>query len=262
MPGNRTPDVDAGGTYRHRERLPSRPQRELLELQASWLEPARSRLFRRIGIAHKRRILDIGAGYGIVAGELARRSQGLVVALDILPDSFRKQTNNQPYGPLIGDGAFLPFQGQSFDLVFCQCSLLWMDSPKQVIEEVFRTLEPGGVVIAIEPDYEAMIEFPPEIATRELWLDGIASSGGDPIIGRKLPGWFETQGFDVQVGLLESLQPPVEERFLFLEGLLQEDDQIEQLKRIRQLVQDPRFDGWQTISHLPFFLITAKKGHL
>jgi len=262
MPGNRTPTDGAGKIDRQRKRLACRPRRELLELQASWLGPARSRLFRRIGIAHRRSILDLGAGVGTVSEELARRSQGLVVALDILLDSFRKHVIRQPYHPVFGDGSYLPFQQQSLDLVFCQCALLWMDSPNQVIEEIKRTLEPGGVVIAIEPDYEAMIEYPPELATRELWLDGIASSGGDPIIGRKLPGLFEKFGFEVQVGLLESLQPPAEERFLFLEGLPLEGNQIEQLKRIRQLAQEPSFDGWKSISHLPFFLIIAKKARL
>lgn len=235
------------------------PQRDLLELQSSWLAPARSRLFRRIGIAHKRSILDLGAGYGTVSGELTRRSQGLVVALDILSDTLQYHTDSHHYHPVTGEAAHLPFASHSFDLVFCQCVLLWMNSLDRVIQQITRTLTPGGVLIAIEPDYDAMIEFPSELSTREMWLEAIISSGGDPIIGRRLPGLLEARGFKVQVGLLERIRPSVAERFLFLEELLEDQDHLETLNRIKQLTIKPDYAGWKTISHLPFFLITATK---
>ena len=52
---------------------PSLPAPELLREQAQWLAPARSRMLRRVDIAHKRNILDLGAGYGFVSEELFRR---------------------------------------------------------------------------------------------------------------------------------------------------------------------------------------------
>ena len=57
---------------------PALPSKTLLEAQAEWLAPARARLLRRVGIARRRRILDLGAGYGAVTGELVRRGGGFV----------------------------------------------------------------------------------------------------------------------------------------------------------------------------------------
>ena len=55
---------------------------ELLRRQAAWLAPARARLLRRVAVARRRSVLDLGGGYGAVTGELVRRAGGTVVALD------------------------------------------------------------------------------------------------------------------------------------------------------------------------------------
>ena len=65
--------------------------KQLLTEQAAWLAPARARLLRRVAIAHRQRVLDLGAGPGAVTPELVRRSGGLVVALDVDLDAL--QTN-------------------------------------------------------------------------------------------------------------------------------------------------------------------------
>ena len=66
---------------------PSLPQAELLRQQAAWLAPARARLFRRVQIAQRQRVLDLACGYGTVTGELVRRCGGSVTALDCNPEA-------------------------------------------------------------------------------------------------------------------------------------------------------------------------------
>ena len=65
-----------------------------------------------------------------------------------------------------GDARRLPFQPAHFDLVFSQLTTLWIDDVAAAVREVWRVLMADGVWIALAPDYDGMMEHPPEIATR------------------------------------------------------------------------------------------------
>lgn len=235
---------------------PSLPAHSLLQQQAAWLAPARARLLRRARIAGRRRVLELACGYGDATAELVRRCGGRVVALDrnrmalieaaeALRDARR----------VCADAQRLPFPDASFDLVFCQFALLWLDAPAAA-SEARRVLRPGGVLIAIEPDYGGMIEHPPQIAARELWLSAIARAGGDPAIGRRLPGILSAAGFRIRVDLLDRLEPPSPARWEFLRGLPLEPQELSALQQSQSA--DPAAAG-QAVVHLPVFLITADR---
>jgi len=233
------------------------PSPSLLKEQAAWLSPARGRLLRLVHIARSRSVLDLACGIGAVTKELVRRSAGRIVALDrqrsAMADSVTRFSGAHR---LCGDAAHLPFNSDAFDLVFCQFSLLWINVP-ETIAEVRRVLEPGGVWVAIEPDYGGMIEHPPEIATRTIWLSALKRCGADPEIGRKLPGLLRRAGFSVRVDLLDRLEPPSAVRYRFLHELrltLEEKNALSQAEQNDSLVSDS-----DRLAHLPMFLITATK---
>ena len=260
---------------------PALPSESLLQAQAEWLAPARARLLRRVGIARRRRILDLGAGYGAVTGELVRRGGGFVAAVDTSASSVAALSAssvtallNSSALPLCGDALSLPFADESFDLVFCQCVLMWVTSTgsvtgstgsgsglvglKTAVSEIHRVLEPNGVLIALEPDYAGMIEHPPEIATRDIWLSALARVGAEPRVGRMLPGLLATQGFEVRVDLLDSLVAPEAARFEFLRTLPPTDDEAAALEHA--VIANANWgERWQKVVHLPFFLFTATK---
>lgn len=233
------------------------PPPHLLKQQAAWLAPVRARLFRRAHIAQRRRTLDLACGPGAVTGELVRRCGGMVVAFD----SSRKALSAGE-GPFAGacrasgDAVRLPFADDSFEMVFCQLALMWLDAAP-VVRQVRRVLAPGGVLVAIEPDFGGLIEHPAEIATRDIWLAALERSGADPCIGRKLPGLLAEVGLKVHVELLDRLVPPAAERFEFLRGLPLADTQRKALDRI-QAADAAQGDSFR-VAHLPMFLVTAEK---
>ncbi len=232
------------------------PSRELAKRQADWLTAARGRLLRRAQIAGRRRVLDLACGFGTVSGELARRCGGLTVALDRNRAVF---SESQPFGDaacLRADAARLPFADNRFDLIFCQFSLMWMDAAS-VVKEIHRVLRTGGLLIACEPDYAAMIEHPTEIATRPIWLAALARAGAEPRIGRLLPGLLADAGFAVRVDLLERLEPPSPVRF----DLLAELPLTAEERRLLCLIRaaDAACSDRQRVVHLPMFLATASK---
>jgi SAM-dependent methyltransferase len=235
----------------------SLPGAELLALQSGWLAPARSRLLRRAGIAHRSSVLDLGAGYGAACDDLRRRSRGRVVALDRTLGPLK--TIAQP-GVLrvAGDGRWLPFARGTLDLVFCQCTLMWVKPLRQALDEISRVLEPGGILLAMEPDYGAMVEYPPSLVSRDLWLAALERAGADPEVGRRLPALIRAAGFSVDVHLLERVDPPSIHRFDFLRGLpLTAEEQV-QLAAVEE--QSRSLPADRQLIHLPFFLITAQVG--
>lgn len=231
------------------------PPFELLQQQAEWLAPARARLLRQAGIAHRKQILDLGAGFGIVTPELARRGGGKVVALDREWQALRQVDTAVAVS---GDAHCLPFAAATFDLVFCQCVLLWLADVETAVAEIRRVLQPDGVLIALEPDYGGMIEHPPEITSREIWISVLKRCGAHPHIGRRLPGLLSRANFQVRVQLLDNLSPPQPQRFDFLRTLPllpADENQLAQLEKAAQRATAP----WGQITHLPFFLIRATK---
>ncbi|MEI2689117.1 MAG: class I SAM-dependent methyltransferase [Anaerolineae bacterium] len=142
------------------------PPLRLIRDQAARLAPARVWLLKQANARQRRRLLDLGCGFGVVSKELAKMSRGRVVALDhSLPALLAAPSTLRKAAPTCAEAGALPFADASFDLVFCQLALLWMPL-EPTLAEVRRVLQPGGVLVAMEPDYGGMIEHPPELATR------------------------------------------------------------------------------------------------
>ncbi len=237
---------------------PELPHPSLLQQQAEWLAPARARLLRRVAIARLHRVLDMGTGYGAVIPELVRRSGGQVIGLDLSFAALASRPENFAGSERVcSEAEHLPFQSGYFDLVFSECALMWME-PEAVLAEVYRILQRGGSLVALEPDYGGMIEQPPAIATRDLWIAALKRAGAEPTIGRKLPGLLEACGFQWRVELISQLHPPSAVRFRLLEGLPLTKVEKAKLDRIRQQDGSLGKDAVR-VAHLPFFFITATK---
>ncbi len=231
------------------------PTPDELRQQADWLAPARSALLRAAGIGRRRRILDLGAGSGAVTGELVRRGGGQVLALDILPEALRDPEPFAGAGRVVGDAARLPLPAGSLDLVFTQLALLWMPA-EAAVAEIARVLAPGGALVALEPDYGGLIEQPPAVAVGPIWRTALARAGADPLIGRRLPGLLAAAGFQVRVGLFDTLVAPSPLRFELLRGLPLSADEAAALADAE--LAAATLDGpWAQVAHLPFFLVFA-----
>ena len=233
------------------------PSAELICKQANWLAPARARVLRRIGIGQKRKVLDLGCGYGAVTEELVRRCGGEVVALDCRSKALANDP--LPFAGAVricGNALCLPFADATFDLVFCQFTFLWLDAPS-AIKEIHRILQPRGVLVAIEPDYGGMIEYPPEIAARDIWIAALTRAGADPCIGRKLPRMLQQPEWSIEVNLLDRLMPPSPARFELLRELpLTEEEKV---KLVHVEATDATMTASTKVVHLPMFMIIGER---
>ena len=104
------------------------------------------------------RIIDIGAGYGGAARYLARRFGCHVDALNLSEvenQRDRQMNREQGLDHLIDvhDASFddLPFPDETFDVVWCQDSILHSDDREKVVREANRVLKSGGHFIFTDP---------------------------------------------------------------------------------------------------------------
>ncbi len=102
-------------------------------------------------LATARTVLDLGCGNGSYAADfLARAPAVRLTGADLSPAMV--QAAHRRLGKRVallrGDAMTLPFRGASFDLVFMSHVLLLVPDIQVCVNEVARTLTPGGLLVA------------------------------------------------------------------------------------------------------------------
>lgn len=94
-------------------------------------------------------ILDIGCGSGWMSRHLLERfPQASLWALDLAPGMIHYVREHNPgiSGLLQADMEFLPFKAASFDLLYSNFAMQWLEDPLEFFRESYRLLKPGGVL--------------------------------------------------------------------------------------------------------------------
>ena len=100
--------------------------------------------------AHKKLILDLGTGSGILAKRIMDKSVGKVIGLDISIRQLEKAAKNNS-GPayLQSDSRVLPFKSDVFDGVLSSMVLEHVVNLQDSVSEIARILQGGGLFVAI-----------------------------------------------------------------------------------------------------------------
>ena len=157
-------------------------------------------------------VLEVGSGLGILAAEVARQvPHGSVVGLEYSGDQLAKAKSlaNPNLSFRQGDAHQLPFEVNSFDVVYCRYVLEHVAKPDAVLAEMHRVLKPGGRALAQENNILILELYPVCPAFDHIWRQFAVLQGrlgGDALIGKKLFPLFKQAGFE-KIEL--SLQPEV-----------------------------------------------------
>ncbi len=102
-------------------------------------------------------VLDVAAGTGLVARELAARRRAHVVALDAAEPMLRAGLPaNEMAGlqgqirPVLGRAESLPFPDGTFDAITFTYLVRYVDDPATTMRELTRVLRPGGAIASLE----------------------------------------------------------------------------------------------------------------
>jgi SAM-dependent methyltransferase len=160
--------------------------------------------FDRAGIRFGQTVIDVGAGPGFAAADLAGLvgPSGKVIALERAPHflatmrsrglanvEVREQDVSQPFGI---DGA---------DASWCRWVLSFVTDPAAAVRHMASALKPGGIAIFHEyVAYETWRMMPPD-PLHELFRSQVEKSwrdsGGEPDIALWLPVWLAEAGFEI-----------------------------------------------------------------
>lgn len=189
----------------------------------------RRRFLRFVPVRRGEVVLEVGAGTGVVARDLATMvgPRGHVVGIDpsrALLRIARTLCGRHPAGARItlraGDGARLPFVAARFDVAVALTVILHVAEPLAVVREMARVVKPGGRVGLQDQDFGVVAATHPDRALTDRILDGVAAKlYEEPYSGRRLPGLLREAGLERARLLTDVYQDTTLEPFtkLFLE---------------------------------------------
>ena len=160
--------------------------------QAEWTHNLRTYVFEQAGLTKARRVLEVGCGTGAVLRDLVTPAP--LYGLDLDPAALAEcHIHASAVSLTRGDGQFLPYPDQSFDIVYCHFLLLWVHDPLQVVREMARI---GHSVLALaEPDYSQRLDEPAALKPLGEWqTDSLRRQGANPSFGAKLAETFYQAG--------------------------------------------------------------------
>jgi len=130
--------------------------------RAPHMVAAAQRSLELLDLAPGQRVLEVGCGTGYILPALAEAvaPEGHVVGVDLSPELLGHARDRVEAGGLSGsvtlaegDANALEFDAASFDAARTERVLMHQDDPNQQLAEMARVVQPGGVVVALEPDF-------------------------------------------------------------------------------------------------------------
>lgn len=214
------------------------------------------------------RVLDIPCGDGFYTALFARHMPGgLLVAADQSCASLcdaERHVGLLAHGPKVefhqADVYALPFDAESFDLVWCAQSMISLSEPVKALREIRRVIRPGGRVAVLETDeyHHVVLPWPVELelAIQKAVQDACRRKYGDATKfsqARKLRAALQEAGFAAvrKTTLAADRQAPfgpAEREFLslhfeYLRTRIVPEMGKDQIRAFERFVEQDRSDG-------------------
>jgi arsenite methyltransferase len=152
------------------------------------------------------RVLDIGAGPGLLAAELAADvgAHGAVTGLDpsesMLALAARRELppGAAPLELVRGDAYVLPFPDGRFDAAVSTQVYEYVDDVARALREVRRVLRSSGRLLVLDTDWDSIVWHSSDAARMAHVLDVWNQHLADPYLPRRLPRLLRETGFTLQ----------------------------------------------------------------
>lgn len=144
-------------------------------------------------------VLEVGCGTGHLLDYVCQKSGAKGSGVDLSAYLAERTAERFPqYDISSADGRSLPFENNSFDLVYIATVLVHADEPEQIVREMARVVRPGGMVALLDQDFETAVLYPASspTLTRRV-LNAASDFWQDGWIGRRLPSLLENAGLTI-----------------------------------------------------------------
>lgn len=146
-------------------------------------------------------LLDVGCGPGSITIELAdhvARVEGIDAAAEAIATARAAARSSTRIGFRIGEAHDLPYDDDSFDVVYAHQVLQHLRDPVGALREARRVLRPGGLIAVRDADYGTMVHAPHDPRLDrwlELYHQLTGHHGAEADAGRRLLTWVISAGF-------------------------------------------------------------------
>ncbi len=180
-------------------------------------------LFRRCGIDEKSHVLEVGCGTGFMACRIAKEKNCRIVGIDIsermigmAKERAKSLGIEDKVTFRMADAKDLPFEDNSFDVVFAQFVTVLLDK-KKALTEYKRVLKPGGFLGVVEIFRDTLIPY--EASRDILEAEKILSEAIELDLRLSTPtqwkSWFTDAGVQ-KIQTAEHKRVPVRETLKFI----------------------------------------------
>lgn len=178
-----------------------------LGIQHEAWRPVALDCWRRAGVKRGRRVLDVGAGPGYAAFDLAKLvgGRGRVTAVERSArfaeagraEAAARGLRNVDFVEL--DAVSDPLPEGPFDAVWCRWLTSFVDGPEALVDKIALAVRPGGTVMFHEYVDYASWRFSPSLPLMEDYIRRVMRSwreeGGDPDVATRIPPRLAMKGF-------------------------------------------------------------------
>ena len=139
------------------------------------------------------RLLEVGAGTGADALEVAARFQVSVVGVDVSKAMVDEARRRGLADAVVADAHALPFSPADFDAAWADRTFQHLADPMAALQELIRVVRPGGRIVIADPDYGTQVVNVPdqELAVRVL---AFRAGVGNWTLAHQMPRLFAEAG--------------------------------------------------------------------
>ncbi len=182
------------------------PERLSRYEQLFGFRPEQEPFIEALALSSATSVLDFGCGPGFMAEEIASRTTGRVVGVDlnkafISGAQSRNTKRNLDFFHLADDA--LPDEVGRVDRVFIKNVLEYVPDLESTIASLHGTLDEAGQMVVIDSDWGFVLVEPWGKIRTDRFFEAASAAFREPHIGRKLPGLLTSAGFeDVNVKVI------------------------------------------------------------
>ncbi len=162
--------------------------------------------YKKLGLKDGMSIIECGSGPGYLITNILKRFPNCeATALEIDPYLFDILSANSEadgkklYNPILGSIYDIDMPDNSADFIVTRLVVEHLQDPYKALSELHRILKPNGILIVVSNDFAYHVLTYPVIPELDEMFNAYIKSrfneGGNPLVGRQLPVFFERSGF-------------------------------------------------------------------